>query len=99
MRIEKYIRRKTNDHLRDLIIKDECEECKEVNGLELHHINPFSKLFNECLEYLGLDNKTTHKAYSRTELENMTNWMLGVQLKTRYVTLCKKCHKDIHEVG
>lgn len=96
MEIGLYIRNKTNQHLRPLLIKTECEVCKETENLELHHIQPFAQLLEKCLKNLEYEYFKDSKEYTNTELENITNWMLGVQLKINYLTVCRVCHIDIH---
>lgn len=96
MTIELYVRSMTNKYVRPLIIKEECEKCGEIVGLELHHIIPFSQLLEKCLNKLNYKYYKNKEEYSKDELENIINWMLGVQLKIKYMTVCKKCHIDVH---
>ena len=96
MTIEVYVRNKTNTYLRQLIIKEKCETCGKTERLELHHIIPFSQLLEKCLNKLNYKYYKDKKNYSEDELENITNWMLGVQLKIKYMTVCKKCHINAH---
>lgn len=97
MKLEQYIRNKTAQHLRPLLIKSECEVCDTSKTLELHHIKPFAELLSECLESLQLQKFDNVEEYSNVELNNITNYMLGVQLQTQHLTVCSECHKDIHE--
>lgn len=97
MILELYIRSMTNKYVRPLIIKEECERCGETMGLELHHKTPFSQLLEKCLNKLNYKYYKDTEKYSKDELENITNWMLGVQLKIKYMTVCKKCHINVHD--
>jgi hypothetical protein len=96
MKLELYIRSKTNQYLRDLIIKDKCEICNKDSDLELHHIKAFAVIMNECFDTLGYDRHDDTEKYTDIELLNITNWMLGAQLQSTYSTLCQKCHTDWH---
>lgn len=96
MTIELYIRNITNKYLRPLVIQDKCEKCGENTILELHHKTPFSHLLEKCLNKLNYKYHKNIEEYSKSELENIANWMLGVQLKVKYITVCKKCHIDVH---
>ena len=96
MNIDAYIRSKTSQYLRDLIIKDKCEICDSIDNLELHHIKAFAVIMNECLETLGYDRHDDTESYTDVELINIVNWMLGAQLQSTYSTLCQTCHTDWH---
>lgn len=96
MNIDAYIRSKTSQYLRDLIIKDKCEVCDKDSDLELHHIKAFAVIMNECFESLGYDRHEDIESYTDTQLINITNWMLGAQLQSTYSTLCQTCHTDWH---
>jgi len=39
------------------------------------------------------------KYYTEVQLQNITNWMIGVQMKIGYRTLCGKCHALSHDIG
>ena len=89
MNIDAYIRSKTSQYLRDLIIKDKCEVCDSIDNLELHHIKAFAVIMNECFETLGYDRYDDTESYTDIELINIVNWMLGAQLQSTYSTLCQ----------
>lgn len=97
MRIEQHIRIKTNQYLRQAFIKDKCEVCSKTDDLVLHHVKPFAQILEDCLDCLGYEYRKYKDQYSKIELDNITNWMLGVQLRIKYLTLCPKCHLDIHQ--
>jgi len=97
MLLKSYIRKKFIKYVRPLLIKSKCECCDETIELELHHSKPFSELLNECLDSLGYKYYKNKKNYTDIELQNITNWMIGVQMKIKYDTLCEKCHARLHE--
>ena len=99
MLLKSYERIKFNEYVKPLFIKDKCDECEEVHGLELHHLKPFSELLNECLISLGYEYHKNKKYYTEVQLQNITNWMIGVQMKIGYRTLCKNCHEILHNKG
>lgn len=84
------------NYIRPLFIKQECEECGSIENLELHHVDMFSKLLKETLLELNLEYKDTEE-YKNNELNNITNVMLGKQIRIEYKTLCRLCHEHIHK--
>ena len=99
MLIKAYVRIKTYEYIRPLLIKNKCEICGEINGLELHHIIPFATLYEQCLKSLGYKDYKNKNNYSQEQKENIINWMLGIQLKIEYLTLCEECHKNLHMIN
>ena len=99
MLLKSYERIKFNEYVKPLFIKDKCELCGEILELELHHSKPFSELLNECLLSLGYEYHKNKKYYTELQLQNITNWMIGVQMKIGYRTLCGKCHALSHDIG
>ena len=82
------------EYLRPLLLKDKCENCSSTEkSLHLHHVTPFSQLLEYCLCSLGYQGKNE---YTETELNNIEHFMLGIQLKTDYLTLCRECHDKVH---
>lgn len=96
MNIQQYQRNKFNLHIIPLIKNNECELCGDCNNLELHHTERFVDLLKETLSDLRLDYKESLYEYSNNELELITNVMLGKQIRSKYITVCKTCHIDIH---
>lgn len=72
-----------------ILIRDNftCQECNDKKGgnLEVHHIKPFQVLIKEVQEYLPL-----FPLYDGAMIYNPL-WDLG-----NGITLCQKCHKNIH---
>jgi len=101
MLLKSYVRNKFKKYVRPLLIKDKCDKCSkssEIVGLELHHSKPFSELLKECLHSLGYKCYKNKKNYTEIELQNITNWMIGVQMKIKYDTLCEECHARLHNM-
>jgi len=96
MLLKSYVRNKFKKYVRPLLIKDKCECCEETVGLELHHLKSFSDLLDECLNRLGYTYYKYKNDYTNEELDNIVNWMIGVQMKIKYITLCEKCHGNVH---
>lgn len=96
-----YLRQQFNNKIRPLFIKDKCEYCGEKENLELHHDDKhFVELINDTLELLGVEYKNDSNDYTSKELEMISLIMLGKQVKGKNVTVCQKCHDEIHsEVG
>ena len=78
-----------NNYLIKLFRKDKCESCGCEENLHVHHCTSFESLFNDTYNKIGIkDDKLFREA------------MLGKQLKIEYITLCDKCHTNLHkEIG
>lgn len=96
MDISAYQRIKFNKYGRDFLMGNVCERCGVSNNLELHHEEQFVKMLDKTLKSLNLEYKKDKNEYTKQELECITNMMLGMQLKSKYATLCTKCHDDYH---
>jgi len=99
MELKAYERVKFATNLRPLLIKQECESCGETEKLELHHDKQFAEMLRETLDRLGYKYKIRKEDYSKEQLENITDMLLGVHIKSTYTTLCEKCHTEIHNSG
>ena len=97
MKLEEYLRTEYSYYIRPLFIKDECELCGTDNNLELHHIQQFSELLKETLQLLHLEYKLDIEDYTKEELQQTSNVILGKQLKCEYLSLCTKCHDRVHK--
>ena len=73
-------------YIRSKLIKGKCEMCGCEENLIVHHTIRFIDLFNETVEEIGLNNE-----------ELFRNVMLAKQIKSKLITLCPKCHKNIHK--
>lgn len=91
------LRAEFNNHIRPIKINNQCEFCGSCDDLHLHHIDTFSNLLDETLEDLKINIYSEN--FTDSEVENINNIMLGKQLKSRFVTLCKNCHKEVHKDG
>ena len=97
MNLREYLRKEWQDYIRQFLIKDKCEECDEVDHLELHHASArFEELLFETLRELKLKEKDTDD-YSEKELKMLSELMLGKQIKIVHKTLCKIHHKKAHD--
>jgi len=99
MELKAYERVKFATNLRPLLIKSECENCGETEKLELHHDKQFAEILREVLDRLGYEYKPRKEDYTKEQLENITDMLLGVHIKSTYTTLCETCHTDIHSSG
>lgn len=100
MKLTIYNRTKFQNYIRPLFIKDKCECCEETENLELHHMKQFTELLTETVENdLKLQYIDDIEYYTKEELNNIKNIMLGKQLKIACITLCKECHQNIHKDG
>ena len=99
MTIDAYIRTATNQYLRNLIIKDKCEMCGCSNteeNLILHHVKPFALILKNCLKSLGYEYHKECESYTKNQIDHIEHYMLGAQLKVKYLTLCTACHVKVH---
>jgi len=99
MELKAYERIKFANNLRPLLIKDECECCGETDTLHLHHDKQFAQMLKETLDRLGYEYKLKKEDYTREQLENITDMLLGAHIKSTFTTLCEKCHIEIHRNG
>lgn len=99
MELKSYERMKFNSKLRYLLIKNECESCGECKKLELHHDRQFAEMLKETLDRLNYEYKPLKEDYTKEQLENITDMLLGIHIKSKYTTLCEKCHTEIHSSG
>ena len=90
------LRAEFNNHIRPIKINSQCEFCGSCDDLHLHHIDTFSNLLDETLEDLKINIYSEN--FTDSEVENINNIMLGKQLRSRFTTLCKNCHKEVHFV-
>jgi len=56
-------------------------------------------MLKETLDRLKYEYKLRKEDYSNEQLENITDMLLGVHIKSTYTTLCGKCHIEIHSSG
>ena len=91
------LRAEFNNYISPIKINNQCEFCGSCDDLHLHHIDTFSNLLDETLEDLKINIYSEN--FTDSEVENINNIMLGKQLKSRFVTLCKNCHKEVHKDG
>ena len=99
MELKAYERIKFANNLRPLLIKDKCECCEKTEKLELHHDKQFAEMLKETLDRLGYEYNLRKEDYTREQLENITDMLLGIHIKSTYTTLCEKCHTEIHKNG
>lgn len=92
-----YLRSDFDINLRGLLIKDYCEECGSNEELHLHHVDMFQDILLEAMEELKLEIKNDTAEYEEHELSLIKNIMLGKQIRTKYKTLCVKCHIEEHK--
>jgi len=97
MDLKQYLRSILANKLISLVKKNQCEVCNNKKNLEVHHIQRFSIILEETLRELNLECKDT-KDYIENQLSIITNIILGKHLQIEYLTLCKKCHANIHSL-
>lgn len=73
-------------YLRDMLLKDRCELCGTTENLILHHENSFSKMIDETINEVGMEN-----------IQLFRQVMLAKQIMEKNITLCEECHKEIHK--
>lgn len=80
-----------SNYIQPYHLEDECNICGSHDNLEVHHIIPFSKMLNDTIKELNMNEDNFN-------LELLRQTFIGKQhLRGKYVTLCKRCHLgDIH---
>ena len=80
-------------YIRPLVIKDKCELCGCEENLIVHHDKEFSILLDETLKKLNL-----YKIeFNEDEVNIIRTHMLGKQIQIKNITLCNKCHTELHK--
>ena len=69
-----------------MLLKDRCELCGTTENLILHHENSFSKMIDETINEVGMEN-----------IQLFRQVMLAKQIMEKNITLCEECHKEIHK--
>ena len=95
MDLKLYERTYFNKYIVPVYKKDRCECCGAKEDLDLHHEERFIESLRKTLKLFNLEEKDTSE-YTKEELDIITNYMLGVQVKQKYKTLCSKCHMEEH---
>nr|DAE29962.1 MAG TPA: Protein of unknown function (DUF968) [virus sp. ctE0n6] len=98
MKLEDYLRNDFTNNLKPLIIKDKCEICGIDEKLHLHHVYDFSSYLKRCLTHLRLEYKEDIGEYNIKDLRLIRDSMISAQLRGRYKTLCRECHKEEHRI-
>ena len=95
MDLKLYERTYFNKYIVPVYKKDKCECCGTTEDLDLHHEERFIESLRKTLKLFNLEEKDTSE-YTEEELDIITNYMLGIQIKQKYKTLCRKCHIEEH---
>ena len=95
MDLKIYERTYFNRYIVPMYKKDRCECCGATEDLDLHHEERFIESLRKTLKLFNLEEKDTSE-YTEEELDIITNYMLGIQIKQKYKTLCRKCHIEEH---
>ena len=80
-------------YIRPLVIKDKCELCGCEENLVVHHDKEFSILLDETLKELNL----YKLEFNKDEFNIIKTHMLGKQIQIKNITLCNKCHTELHK--
>ena len=99
MNLKAYERAMFKYRLRELLIKDKCSNCGSIDKLELHHDKQFAEILKESLNALKYDYKEMTEDYTKEELINITNMLLGIHISCKHKTLCETCHTILHKKG
>ena len=95
MDLKLYERTYFNRYIVPMYKKDRCECRGATEDLDLHHEERFIESLRKTLKLFNLEEKDTSE-YTEEELDIITNYMLGIQVKQKYKTLCGKCHIEEH---
>lgn len=97
MKLSQYERTKFTEYIKPMYIKDKCEVCNGDYKLNLHHVDLFIQTLRQVVEdKLELDFIDDKSCYSGNQINDITAMMLGIQIQQSYLTLCEKCHKELH---
>jgi len=94
-----YERMKIKNIIKPIFMKEKCENCGINKNLELHHHTQFAKMLKETLDRLGYSYKSMTEDYTNEQLENITDMLLGIHIRSMFSTLCDECHSKIHTSG
>ena len=98
MNLDMYLRGHVANKIRPIYIKSECEHCGSIDDLHLHHVKPFVKIVDKVLHKLNLELKDSDD-YSEQERYLIVSCVLSEHLNCEYLTLCPKCHHNVHELN
>lgn len=93
--LNNYIRIKVWHKFVKLVKKNKCEQCGGIEDLQVHHIYPFANMVKDTLVELGLEEYETIDNYTKLELKNIEEKVLGKHLFYTYKTLCIHCHLSV----
>lgn len=100
MKFTTYLRLQLTNSFIPLVKKDKCEICQTNKDLCVHHVKPFIDMLKETLQELNLPRLKNDTDYNVTDLNLITNTLLGKHLKYQYMTVCQNCHRRIiHKEG
>ena len=94
--IVRYLRRRSQSILVELYKVNNCEICDSIDALHLHHTENLNDMVRRCAEELGIEFYDNKKDYSKLDLINMKDKLLGMEIKSCFVTLCSTCHRKEH---
>ena len=98
MNLDMYLRGHVAAKIRPLYIKSKCEHCNSTDDLHLHHVKPFVKIVDKVLNKLNLELKDSDD-YTEQERYLIVSCVLSEHLNGEYLTLCPKCHHNVHELN
>ena len=90
--LENILRSDFANNIRPMVIQEHCEKCGSSHNLIVHHNTRFCKLVDKTLSDLHIETSN----YSESQVKIIKNYILGLQLKTKLITLCNDCHTQLH---
>ena len=96
--INEYLRRTFNNHVRPLLIRDECAICGCTENLHLHHYShKHCEICNDIMKDLSLNPNSYVSELTDLQLKIIEEIYIGRSLSyVTYYTLCKECHLQAH---
>ena len=98
MKLDNYLRSVVNQNMLKYLNVCSCEKCGSTHNLDIHHADMyFFDMVDKTLKDLGIPYYQEKDMYSKSDLEKISIYILGLHMKSKYQILCEECHTKIHK--
>lgn len=98
MNLDNYLRSVVKQNMLKYLNVCSCEKCASTHNLDIHHDDIyFFEMVDKTLEDLSLPYHQEKNEYSKSEIEKISIYILGLHMKSKYRILCEECHMKEHK--